>query len=68
MSDYTKYNDEQIQAIISKYRLDNNINGLMEIAKSVPKMAAPIKDMIHSYLTKMDKVNNRLDDLEVRVC
>jgi len=64
---YQQYSTEQLHAIISKYKLENNISGLIEIAHAVPKMAKPIEDMVKSYIDKTEKAQNRLKELEVEL-
>ena len=54
------YNPKQVHALIAKHRLENNIPALMELGENYPKMQAPIRDMVTAYISKSEKVVERL--------
>ena len=54
------YNSQQVQALISKYRLDNNVAELMKLSTDYPQFEPVIKEVITAYIDKSNKVADRL--------
>ncbi len=54
------YNSNQVQAMIAKYKLENNIEALIRLGGKYPPFQDPIGDLILSLTKRADKVNDRL--------
>ncbi len=56
-----KYNTKQVQALIAKYRMENDISTLIELGTAYPPFQPVVRDIVTSYISKKNKVSKRLE-------
>lgn len=62
-SHHQPFSTVQVQALMAKYRLDNNIDALVQLGINYAQFQKPIRDILGGYAKRADKVNNRLREV-----